>query len=79
MKTNVCCTVDVDVIAEARRLELPISRLINEFLKGYLQIHVKEPDDNLDVEIATAKSKLAMLEKEAKANKPKPKVVLSNG
>lgn len=66
MKTNICATVDMDIIIELRKRKLPVSKLINGFFMNYLEMPKKEDISpfKIDEELATAKVEVMRLEEE---------------
>lgn len=81
MKTTTSITIDVEVLSELRRRKLPLSTMINGFLKSYLELpedETKVEGEDINLKIASKESELSVLrkmkEKSEKKSEKKVKV-----
>ena len=68
MKTNLTISIDYEVLQEARLLKIPLSKIINDYLKEYLAIKRAEKK-NPEAEIARIKAILDQKELELEQQK----------
>lgn len=66
MKTNVCVTLDSDLVVEARLQKIKFSQLFNNVLKTTLEMEEKDADVSLEERIVNAKARVMSLEADKK-------------
>jgi hypothetical protein len=72
MKTTVTLTIDVEVLADYRAKRCPpLSSIVNDFLKDYLEMKVDVDDKDLESEVVRLKAICSAKEKELKKFKDK--------